>query len=290
MENHPNLADYASFRLLLEFDPKKEGFVSKARFHKAMYELHTRLKKRKVDIHLPWRWYIYGPVVELDLIDPGIFSIVPYVSASQVNEDSARVFFDKEPTTTGLDKNTIAAINYETKKLRGEFLGTKKLIECAYDRAPIPFISVLRSFDEWIHRNPIQQNANFINELEGFKSSLVGKYPGQELPETSELNLRVLDLVKHYLMLEDEGQAAEVSSEYRKVMALGFSSRYFENIPMDRVMCYRSRFLSEAERLDSYLFSREFRLFSSLPTKEGPRSKELGMLLAASCQSRNEVL
>ena len=285
MAAHPSLSDYATFKLLHEFDPNKEGYVSKVRFHKAMYALHTRLKKRRIDIKLPWRWYIYGPFVELDLIDPSVFQIVEVgvPDASITLDPKGLVFFHNEPNTKGIDRTTVLAIDYEIKKLKEEYLETSDLVENAYNMAPIPFIPVLKKFDDWLHGEHKQGSLYLIEEYERFQSSLVSKYPLQEFPQSYDLSLRFLDYI-HHLLIADAGlrEARETSNEYRKVMAIGFSSKFNENIPAERIKALETRFSSEIQRFDDYLFHKEISLFSKGRRNEEPQSKELKILLSAS--------
>lgn len=63
MVNNP-LLKYSVEALLHEANPLGEPFFRKTHFFKSLFLLHDSLKKKGLDIELPYCWYLHGPLVE----------------------------------------------------------------------------------------------------------------------------------------------------------------------------------------------------------------------------------
>ena len=142
------LLKYSVEALLHEANPKGEPYFRRTYFYKSLFLLQDNLKKKDIDIQLPYCWYLHGP-----LIEPVSF---------------------KEKTGTNLEKyitnnSTVPIINvYEenvTDKEKNIILKEIRLILKKYKTGPIwnedygdPLVG------ESYHRAPYQYQVTFKRE------------------------------------------------------------------------------------------------------------------------------
>jgi hypothetical protein len=280
------ITEYAAYNLLHEFDPEKKGFLSKARFYKAIYVLNQRLKKRKIDIRLPWRWYIFGPVVELEQIDQSVFMASTEQSAErEEDEPKTHIFYNERPDVTGLETATKTAIDYEIRRLAKENPSTRELINIVYGGAPIPFIPLLKNYDDWIHSDGVGKDA--FGQFDRMRLQLIAKYPRDFFPQSYGVFLRLLDFTERDLSSSkpDIGELADLARQSRSMMGQGFSTKFYEYVAEDVTRQCETRFFSDIQGLSHQIYEKEAKRLETPLRNRVPMYEELEQLLDASYRS-----
>ncbi|KAF5082425.1 hypothetical protein DSECCO2_99610 [anaerobic digester metagenome] len=67
-----SLLKFSVEALLHEANPNGEPYFKKTYFYKTLYLLHNNLKKKSIDIELPYCWYLHGPLIEKESFEDKI--------------------------------------------------------------------------------------------------------------------------------------------------------------------------------------------------------------------------
>lgn len=191
------LADYATFKILSGLDPNSEGFTPKSRYYKAIYLLDLNLKRNhKIDIQLPWRWYIYGPVVELDCIDRDVYRLDPQTGDVD-DEFRSKLMFGNEPKADA-PLEVIRAVDYEVGKICDRHPSVMELVDQSYKTAELPFIQILKKYDDNISSNFVHYPADSkaVMKCDTLRLELSRHYPIKRYPEMHGPILRILELIR----------------------------------------------------------------------------------------------
>jgi len=245
------LLDFTVYHLLHEFDPENKGFMPRARFYKALYLLDDRLKKRKIDIALPWCWYKFGPQVQERFITSSVFRLS--ASSPDLNE-KYKVYFGKEPRTKGLPEKETAAIMNEIRKMNKEHLSTDKMVELVYAKAPRKMLRTFKELEDHF-KNEILGSKEISQEnltkIVNFLDDIQRNYRKDEFAEMFEEYLRFDEALRMTLdnfpsRLKDIN---ELLMKFRELIATKASLLFNENLPEDWI---KERQAGLEERLSQF--------------------------------------
>ena len=138
--------EYVIYKLLSEFDL---NYMSKTRFYKILYLIYKLLKRRGIDIQLPYFWYLHGVVVSERALP---------VTINYHNSDGIKHTPRPIPKPEkDIDQKTEEIIS-ETIKLAKELYeqkNTEELIDEVYKDAPLEFQRVFREFKRKLNENKL---------------------------------------------------------------------------------------------------------------------------------------
>jgi hypothetical protein len=271
---HQNLP-FTVWNILREFDPEKKGYLSKARFYKISYLIHTRLKKRRIQTGLPWCWYIYGPEIPLDYLPPGIL-------LSEDRPDGTRFFAGPEPRGNLPEPKDKAAILHEIQALHRKNPRTEDLIREIYTDPPKKVLSLLKEYDDLVeslkHGQSVIEGDHaslLISQLDRIEKS----YSERDFGEMYAEFLRLDDLIR--LSMKNcpgkIGELGPVIHSFREIVATKASALFNENVPDEFI---ESRMALMRQRLDAYkpaLDKMESTLLKDFPRKDGDK-RQIGEL------------
>lgn len=285
------LLDFTVYNLLKEFDPKNEGFLPRSRFYKAIYLLHSRLKKRKIDISLPWCWYKFGPEIQEQYISKDVFRI----SATGPDADERyRLYYGKEPRAKGIQDKDKQAILNEIRKLNKEHWSTDKLIDEVYKKAPYKMLKTFKDLEDYLKKELRPRNGltpKGIETIMAYLDDIHQNYRKEEFLEIFDEYLRIDDLVRITLehLHERLDDLIPLLIRFREMIATKASILFNENLPDDWVN-ERETLLNErisAFRPDLDLFEKEtFKEYSKCVPGDNRYSK---MLLEVSYDMSKEA-
>lgn len=254
-----DLSDYATYKVLYLLDERREGYAPKSRYYKAIFLVSHTLLCRGIDICLPWRWYMYGPVVELDFVDSSTYSMEKVPSNSN-DEPEDRLFYGKEPQVE-VPFEIERAVDNVIKEICGGRPRLPKLLDQAYLRAPHPFINVLRTYDDTV-QSSLQQftlRSEVLNKIENNRQDLSYKFPLELYRPMYDSVLGVLELIRN---VRDKAtfdiiKPAECSKQMRRALAHGFSKDFHGHLPTYRVEGIMTEYEQWIEKFDDFVFNKE---------------------------------
>lgn len=259
-----DLASYATYKVLHALDESKGGYVPKSRYYKAIYLVSYNLMSREIDICLPWRWYIYGPIVELDCIDNGAFSLE--VMPGDANDEAKdRLFYGEEPQVDA-PYEIVRSVDNEVKAVCANKPKSYILLDKAYNTAPLPFIQVLRHYDDNIRSYFKKFNCDptVINRNEDLRYDLIREFPIEPYRPMYDSFLRVLELIRVAKDPEtfDIVKPTECSKELRTAMGNGFGRDYYsKHLPEYKVEKYKRDYERHVEIFDDFTFNKEIEFY-----------------------------
>ena len=128
-----NLLSYTIYNLLKSFDADKRGFMPLARFYKASYLVHKKLKKEyDLNIGLPWYWFKFGPCVEMEYCPDSVWEIGQ-------RDDNRKIFYRDEPPYLDNNSEKYELILETIKPLK--YHETDKLTKLAYEDLSNSFLT-----------------------------------------------------------------------------------------------------------------------------------------------------
>ena len=265
-----HLADYATYKILVGLDPNSEGYTPKSRYYKAIYLLNYKLLKRKINICLPWRWYIYGPIVELDCIDKSVYKLDPQTGPLE-NEFKSKLMFGDEPKPEA-PREVITAVDYEIKQICDAHPGVMELVDLSYETAELPFIKNLKKYDDTISSNftVFPTDPRVLYRCENLRNELTKHYPLKKYGEMHGASLRILELIRKVKdqHMNELLNTINCSYKIRWGLARGFR-RDFHGVPPDKKIDYiLNDYESSITTLDDFAFHKEYEFFNAKPEKE----------------------
>ena len=265
---HQNLP-FTVWNLLRAFDPDKKGYVSKTRFYKLSYLVHTKLKKRKIQTGLPWCWYIYGPEVQIKYIPPSIYT-------SEEKPDGTRLFFGAEPKDCPPEPKDRAAILYEISALQKRHPRTDELVKEIYADPPKNVLSLLKDYDDLV--NSIGKGQTMvdgghvpiiISQLDRIEKSYSEDAFGEMYPEF----LRLDDMIR-LSMHNRPGRIGEIGQTihlFREIVATKASALFNENLPREFADERMDLLRTRLDAFKPLLNELESDLLKDIPLTEGDR-------------------
>ncbi len=148
---------YTIFRILKEFDSR---FMSKTRFYKILFLVYQRLRKRGINIQLPYFWYRWGNVI----CEPSLPITIEYV-----HHGDRQIPQIMQKPENGLEEDKKKKID-EIVKLAKQDLERKtvdELIDEVYKFAPTKFQKEFREFKKYLDQGNIVNASLKISDLFG---------------------------------------------------------------------------------------------------------------------------
>ncbi len=259
-----DLASYATYKVLHALDESKEGYVPKSRYYKAIYLVSHNLMSKGIDICLPWRWYIYGPVVELDCIDDGAFSL-EVMPGDADDETKDRLFYGEKPAVDA-PFDIVRIVNNEVKAVCANNPKLYRLLDKAYKTAPLSFIQILRHYDDSIQSNfkRFTREPTVINRNDDLRHDLVRNFPIEPYRSMYDSFLRVLELIRVVKDPEtfDVVKPTACSEELRRAMGHGFGRDYYSrHLPENKVEKYERDYERYIDIFDDFAFNKEIEFY-----------------------------
>lgn len=133
-----NLLKYSVEALLHEANPRGEPYFRKTYFYKSLFLLHKNLKKKDIDLELPYCWYRHGPLIEpISFEEKAGIKLEKYINNNYtvpINNVRCEGVADSEKKII-LDEIHSLLRNYRTGHTWNEDYGDQ-LVGDSYSRAP----------------------------------------------------------------------------------------------------------------------------------------------------------
>ncbi len=254
------ILDFTTFELIKSF----EGYGEKFRFNKFMYLLNKELKNDGIDIKLPYCWYRYGIVVEvnnrsLDYLSLLNFKEIPYKCRSKIIKNIA-----------------IIKKKYHYKK-------TDEINAEIYKEAPYKFQDdfreILKIVKFWKNGNKTLDNY-FDNEpsylLNLAKKALI-EFPPKDFDDIYPLFLEWENYITQ--LIEINYPIKKIASFIDKFwFTFSKKLRILTEVNIDQTLIneWKKDYERDLLNLEDYLFNFSFEFYSNyyIPPKEYSKSEE----------------
>ena len=140
--------DYAIHRVIRSYNDNGENRLGVVKTYKTVFDVYRRLKAapETFDLHLPWSWFIHGPVIQTGLLAPDTIQLEQPEGRSDGEDLFRRV------TTRSIDVNRVQRvvrdlIDRQVAASVADFLelNAREVTNVIYERyAPHPFEITLR--------------------------------------------------------------------------------------------------------------------------------------------------
>lgn len=248
------LLKYSVEALLFEANPSGDPFFPKTGFNKVLFLLHHKLKKRDIDLGLPYCWYRHGPLIEpvsfgdqvgtslTNYIDPpnGIPVSIHHVHDEGVAEEEKRVVQEEIQKILG---------RYRNGSIWKEGYGDE-LVGEAYKLAPFPYqITFKRKYlKDLIALQGEPQLYEYAYEkisrtLLGHLEKLIKQFPEKEMGEVLDTYLEWDDTAR--LFIEIREPLDLLSTKYWEIFCSLLRVRKNENISQEIVDRWEKSFKQE---------------------------------------------
>lgn len=147
--NNDELA-YAINLLLRYFDRYNEGTTTKTRFNKLMYIMNVELIKNDINIHLPYFWYLYGPVIPLKFLPCNLIQLIKRPWGEGIKIDKNKTFRVNDNIKTKIEY--VAETVYQNYGNIEPKIMTARIINSVYKIAPYSFQSKYKLFHYGVKR------------------------------------------------------------------------------------------------------------------------------------------
>ncbi len=247
------LLKYSVETLLVEANPSGGPFFRKTHLYKALFLLHQNLKKRDIDLALPYCWYLHGPLIEATTFEEQTGT--PLIGYLQPDGATAPVRHAHDEGMTGEEKRIITQ---EIRKVLGKYRsGTvweegygSKLVGEAYKLAPFEY---QRTFK----REYIAYLASLSNEPQLYDSvydlisrnllryldRLIKQFPENEMSELLDAYLEWDDTAR--LFVEAHEPLGTLSDRYWEIFCGLLRVRKNENVSSEIVDGWERSFAQE---------------------------------------------
>jgi len=221
---------FTLYNILREFDRDQEGYLSIVRFNKVAFLIQKDIKERlEINAGIPWRWYLFGPTVELGYCPREVYRL------KTVSNTEQRIFFSNPPVLRSLPKNEQDAILKVIIDWRNKYPKTKDSIDLAYSVIGVDFLEGIKRFEEYfLQIQKSKLDAPLLSKsVPEYLDKLINQYPEDLLGDILPLYLRIDDLLRLLSDLSPENltQYTDVVLEMRKVVVKKASTILNDNLP-----------------------------------------------------------
>ena len=222
---------YVTHCLLHEYQEKSGQHIGIVKWYKSMYELKERIKERevKINIGLPWSWYIHGPVVEYYDMEGKMIQLDEEQVGGEYTQIS--VLPIGKYNGEGINKSDKEIIAAEIESIVSEFynLPHQKVTEIVYERrAKHPFDLIFRKFVKGFDKDRLDYSKRDLVAIPQLRE----KFPFDEFPRLSVIFSEWLAFVRlvigaypRYLYT-----TPRVIKDVQKAYGSCMSLKYHENI------------------------------------------------------------
>jgi len=174
--------------LLSNTNSSCESYFGATAFHKMMFLLYVRLKKRNINLKLPYSWYRYGPFMNSLEFERQVGAPLSYYAP-----ESGSVRIIDHPSCDDISPENLRVIEQESQKLVEQYKEGKQykssyldlLLDDAYKYAPFKFQKTFnRGF--FIILSQFKSYNVSKEEVEVYLDNLMKIYPYKEMDELSD--------------------------------------------------------------------------------------------------------
>jgi hypothetical protein len=252
-EGNERLA-FTLYHILREFDPNKQGYLTKTRFNKIAYLIHKDIEQNHdLNTGLPWYWYLFGSVVALEFCPQEV-----YVK-EEIRRGDWRLYYGKEPKTGHLPSDQQSQILERVRYWHDKYLKTEEAIERAYSDVDIPFFGEIKDFSDYIGRAGKEPSESISLRLD----RVMATYPEEQLRDLTSTYLRLDNMLRLIARAEPTKvcQFSSIVEDFRKLTLLRLGVVVSENMPEAWILRQSDEFARDLERFRTEFVELERKVF-----------------------------
>jgi hypothetical protein len=237
--------------LLKVANPNCEPYFGVTAFHKMIFLLYQRLKKKKIDIKLPYSWYRYGPFVNAIEFERQVG-----VPLSDYIPEDGPVCLVTEITHDGVPLEDVGTMEQEAQVLvrkckpRDQYIKgyLDPLLDDAYTYAPFKFQKLFnRGF--LVALGQFKSYCISKEEIEYYLDNLVKTYPYKEMEELSDTFLEWDDTARLSINYSSPSKTYNLAENFWFIYSDLLQINRYENISEDITQQWLFEF---PEKLNEY--------------------------------------
>jgi hypothetical protein len=255
------LLKYAIEALLVEANPSGAPFFRQTHLYKALFLLHQNLKRRNIDLGLPYCWYLHGPLIEATAFEEQTGT--PLTGYLQPDGATASV---RHAHDAGLTEGEKQVVLKEIQKVLGKYRNGAgweegygdRLIGEAYKLAPFPYqrtfkreyidyLATLSNEPQFYDYAYDQISRNLLRYLD----TLIKQFPENEMSDLLDTYLVWDDTAR--LFVETREPLDELSNQYWGIFCSLLRVRKNENVPAEIIERWERIFTQDLPIYDQNL-------------------------------------
>lgn len=252
------LLKYTVEALLVEANPSGVPFFRKTHLYKALFLLHQNLKKREIDLGLPYCWYLHGPLIEATTFEEQTGTPL----AGYLQPDGATTPV-RHAHDAGLAEGEKQVVLKEIRKILGKYrsgsrweegYGTR-LVGEAYKLAPFPYQRTFkREYLDYLvslSNEPRLYDCAYdliSRNLLRFLDTLIKQFPENEMSEVLDTYLEWDDTAR--LFVEIREPLDGLSKQYWEIFCSLLRVRKNENVSAEIIERWERSFVQDLPMYD----------------------------------------
>ncbi len=255
------LLKYSVEALLVEANPSGDQFFRKTHLYKALFLLHQNLKRREIDLGLPYCWYLHGPLIEATAFEEQTGT--PLTGYLQPDGATAPV---RHAHDAGLTEGEKQVVLKEIRKILAKYRSGARweegygdrLIDEAYKLAPFPYQRTFkREYIDYLatlsHESQLYDYAydQISRNLLRYLDTLIKQFPENEMSDLLDTYLEWDDTAR--LFVEIREPLDGLSNQYWEIFCSLLRVQKNENVPVEIVDRWERSFTQELPIYDHNL-------------------------------------
>jgi hypothetical protein len=216
-------------------NPEGEAYFRTTHFHKMMFLLYQGLRKKHLDLKLPYCWYHYGPYMEAIEFERQVGVPLTYYSPVEGPTTAITDILRENvsPRDAALIETEVRKIvNKYKKNDRYKFDYLNDLLDDAYAYAPFKFqVAFNRDFIKALGKFRTYDISR--EEVELYLDRLVKMYPRNEMDESYDAFLEWDDTIRLALNYGNSLDVSDLAAKYWSIFTEELKIKRNENISED---------------------------------------------------------
>ena len=223
---------FAVESLLMTANPEGEAYFRTTHFHKMMFLLYQRLRKKHLDLKLPYSWYHYGPHMEAMEFERQVGVPLTYYAPKggptiAITDISRWDVLPRDATLIEVEVRKIVNKYKENDRYKFDYLND--LLDDAYAYAPFKFqVAFNRDFIKALGKFRTYDISR--EEVELYLDRLVKIYPRNEMNELYDVFLEWDDTIRLALIYGNSLEVDDLAAKYWSIFTEELRIKKNENI------------------------------------------------------------
>lgn len=221
-----------------------------------MFLLYQQLKKKNLDIKLPYSWYHYGPFMDGIEFERQVGVPILYYAPEDgptraITHNSSEGITLREARLIERESRSLVNKYKENERYKSDYLNI--LLDDVYAFAPFEFQKVFNRGFIFILRQFKSYDASKI-DVELYLDKLVKNFPYTEMHELCDTFQEWDDTIRLSLEYENASHVATLATNFWLIYSELLRIKKYENIPEDIIQLWSINF---SEKMDEYLVGLE---------------------------------